>query len=206
MGASLRFLRGGRGRRRRQAHEQGLAACGVLGDGEAGKDEAGPPKGIPKGLVPWAGAGRARWSPAGRHGENAAAEEMGKGFALSGAPAKPPDGQIAWGEQLFPRYTHIRRAALQRLCPQGKQRRMRTLAAPLARPGKAASFSRPARMWRGINALWRGRNAPLPEASEATQIEASAPVRAVRKRGRSSLRRLLYRRTKLVDTFFSVSG
>ena len=33
----------------------------------------------------------------------------------------------------------IRRASLQRLCPQGKQRRIRTLAAPLARQGKAAS-------------------------------------------------------------------
>ena len=185
---------------------RGLPPAAFWGTERRGKTRPVPQKGFPR---DWS-LGRVRAEPAGlpagRHGENAAAEEMGKGFALSGAPAKPPDGQIAWGEQLFPRYTHIRRAALQRLCPQGKQRRMRTLAAPLARPGKAASFSRPARMWRGINALWRGRNAPLPEASEATQIEASAPVRAVRKRGRSSLRRLLYRRTKLVDTFFSVSG
>ena len=50
MGASLRFLRGRRGRRRRQAHEQGLAACGVLGDGGNGKMTAAPQKGILKGL------------------------------------------------------------------------------------------------------------------------------------------------------------
>ena len=37
----------------------------------------------------------------------------------------------------------IRRATLQRFCPQGKQRRPRTPAAPLARQGKAASPNAP---------------------------------------------------------------
>ena len=37
----------------------------------------------------------------------------------------------------------IRRATLQRLCPQGKQRRPRTPAAPLAHQGKAASPNAP---------------------------------------------------------------
>ena len=37
----------------------------------------------------------------------------------------------------------IRRATLQRLCPQGKQRRPRTPAAPLAHRGKAASPNAP---------------------------------------------------------------
>ena len=54
MGASLRFLRGGRGRRRRQVHEQGLAACGVLGTGDGMTEmmAAVPQKGILKGLDP----------------------------------------------------------------------------------------------------------------------------------------------------------
>ena len=48
--ASFRFCSGGRAHTRQQAHEQGPAACGVFGDGEMGKTEAFPEKGIPKGL------------------------------------------------------------------------------------------------------------------------------------------------------------
>ena len=43
----------------------------------------------------------------------------------------------------FPRHAMIRRATLQRFCPQGKQRRTRTPAAPLAHRGKAASPNAP---------------------------------------------------------------
>ena len=58
MGASLRFLRGGRGRRRRQAHEQGLAACGVLGDGGNGEDDSRSPKRDTQGTGPLGGCGQ----------------------------------------------------------------------------------------------------------------------------------------------------
>ena len=40
-----------------------------------------------------------------------------------GAPARPPDGDNALRPCFLPRYAMIRRATLQRLCPQGKQRR-----------------------------------------------------------------------------------
>ena len=57
---------------------------------------------------------------AGKGGYAVPSTEKGrKGFAFPGAPAKPPDGQCAWGNRFFPRHTHIRRAALQRLCPHG---------------------------------------------------------------------------------------
>ena len=48
--ASFRFCSGGKAHTRRTAQEQGPAACGVYGDGEMGKTEAFPEKGIPKGL------------------------------------------------------------------------------------------------------------------------------------------------------------
>ena len=128
-----------------------------------------PQKGIPKGLVPWAGAGRARRSPRGMAGEKRcrgrggamdfapfmsagkggyavpSTEKGRKGFAFPGAPAKPPDGQCAWGNRFFPRHTHIRRAALQRLCPHGANSvEYAHSQRPLPAKGKAASFSRPA--------------------------------------------------------------
>ena len=85
----------------------------------------------------------------------------------------------------------IRRATQQRLCPQGKQRRIRTPAAPLARQGKAADarkslppFTREMRvcdrMARGgertANPILhlRGRRAPCPAgASSAAQSPAA---------------------------------
>ena len=78
MGASFRSAWGGGAGRRRQAHEQGPAACGRFGGRETGKDEAGPQKGIPR---DWS-LGRVRAEPAvlpaGRQGENAAAGEAGR--------------------------------------------------------------------------------------------------------------------------------
>ena len=50
-----------------------------------------------------------------------------------GAPGTFPDGQNAPKSCFFPRCAMIRRAHLQRLCPQGKQRRIHTPAASLAR-------------------------------------------------------------------------
>ena len=52
-------------------------------------------------------------------------------------------GETFRNPAFFPRHAMIRRATLQRLCPQGKQRRPRTPAAPLARQGKAASPNAP---------------------------------------------------------------
>ena len=49
-----------------------------------------------------------------------------------GAPVKFPDGQNVPNPLSLPRHAMIRRATLQRLCPQGKQRRPRIPAAPLA--------------------------------------------------------------------------
>ena len=60
-----------------------------------------------------------------------------------GAPVNSPDGQNVPNPLSLPRHAMIRRATLQRLCPQGKQRRPRTPAAPLAHRGKAASPNAP---------------------------------------------------------------
>ena len=46
-----------------------LPPAAFWGDGKTGEMARFPKKGIPKGLVPWAGAGRARRSPRGTAGE-----------------------------------------------------------------------------------------------------------------------------------------
>ena len=73
--------------------------------------------------------------PAGQQGENAAAGEAGEGLRVPWRADKAPLMRKALVELLFPRYTYIRRATLQRFCPQGKQRRMRTPQRLLARQG-----------------------------------------------------------------------
>ena len=92
MGASLRFLRGERGRRRRQAHEQGLAACGVLGDGGNGEDDSRSPKRDTQGTGPLGGCGQSPpFSP--RDGcENEAAAGRAGSFrrARSARRPRPP--------------------------------------------------------------------------------------------------------------------
>ena len=190
MGASFRSAWGGDGGDGGKPTSRGLPPAAFWGMGEMEGCLPSPKKGFPRD----GSLGRVRAEPAvlpaGQQGENAAAGEAGEGLRVPWRADKAPLMRKALVELLFPRYTYIRRATLQRFCPQGKQRRMRTPQRLLARQGKAASFPRPAGMRSGINALWRGRSAPLPE-SEATQIEASAPVRAVRKRGRSPLCRLL---------------
>ena len=108
-----------------------------------------------------------------------------------GAPGKFPDGQTAPQTTFSRDKPMIRRATQQRLCPQGKQRRIRTPAAPLARQGKAADarkslppFTREMRvcdrMARGgertANPILhlRGRRAPCPAgASSAAQSPAA---------------------------------
>ncbi len=190
MGASFRSAWGGDGGDGGKPTSRGLPPAAFWGMGEMEGWPPSPKKGFPRD----GSLGRVRAEPAvlpaGQQGENAAAVETGEGLRVPRRADKAPLMRKALVELLFPRYTYIRRATLQRFCPQGKQRRMRTPQRLLARQGKAASFPRPVGMRSGINALWRGRSAPLPE-SEASQIEASAPVRAVRKRGRSPLCRLL---------------
>ena len=60
MDASLRFWWDGGGYRRRQVHEQGLAACGVWGDGETGRRGRWPgsPKRDTQGTGPLGGCGQ----------------------------------------------------------------------------------------------------------------------------------------------------
>ena len=59
-----------------------------------------------------------------------------------GAPGKPLEGRNVPKPCSLPRRAMIRRATLQRLCPQGKQRRPRTPAAPLALPGQGSVAQR----------------------------------------------------------------
>ena len=56
-----------------------------------------------------------------------------------GAPGKFPDGQNALSPRFLPRYAMIRRATLQRLCTQGKQRRPTHTGSAPCPQGKAAS-------------------------------------------------------------------
>ena len=56
--AALRSAWGGRAHRRRQAHEQGLAVCGVLGDGATGKSGDVPLKRDSQGSGPLSGCGQ----------------------------------------------------------------------------------------------------------------------------------------------------
>ena len=55
-----------------------------------------------------------------------------------GALEKSPDGQTSPRKTLSREPHKIRRATLQRLCPQGKQRRPRTQQRPLAQRGKGS--------------------------------------------------------------------
>ena len=226
MGASFRFCSGGRAHTRRQAHEQGPAACGVFG-GRGLRESGGcSPKRDSQGSGPLSGCGqsppvsprdglgmrrrregrnvgslRAREAGVGRMrrmfaaksdgGEAClqdAASDTAEGVAgrrarsvcerarisvpggetrdvpvprhagkflpgrpargghrapFPGAPGKFPDGQNALSPRFLPRYAMIRRATLQRLCPQGKQRRMRTHAAPPCPPGQGSVISPP---------------------------------------------------------------
>ena len=73
------FRLGDKGSRRRQAHAQGLPPAAFWGTGTGGGGPI-PQKGIPKGLIPWAGAGRARRSPRGMPGEMGRAEGRNAGF------------------------------------------------------------------------------------------------------------------------------
>ena len=72
-----------------------LPPAAFWGDGETGRRGDGgdgpvPQKGIPKGLVPWAGAGRARRSPRGMVAKTRRPREERAVFAAREAPPSPP--------------------------------------------------------------------------------------------------------------------
>ena len=160
-----------------------------------GKTEAVPQKGIPKGLIPWAGAGRARRSPCGTAWETGRAEgtEIGilsaqKGCSgvaripASDIPRPParlpaiPDGQSALTFCSLPRQTKTRRATLKHFCPAGANsvapaHRQR----PLPLRGKAAS----------LNARLRRRQAPAREP--AAVCSDCRPIRNETQRARPLL-------------------
>ena len=116
------------------------------GDGGCGKTNAASLKGIPKGLVPWAGAGRARRSPRGMVAWTRRPRGAQDGMLPSpGAPAKPFLKGRPFIHPTFPRDKPKSGApTLKRFCPQGKQRRIRTPAAPLAPPGQGSVAQRAA--------------------------------------------------------------
>ena len=108
------------------------------GDGGCGKTNAASLKGIPKGLVPWAGS--ARRSPRGMVAWTRRPRGAQDGMLPSpGAPAKPFLKGRPFIHPTFPRDKPKSGApTLKRFCPQGKQRRIRTPAAPLAPPGQGS--------------------------------------------------------------------
>ena len=112
-----------------------------------------------------------------------------------------PDGENVPKPCFLPRHAKIRRATLQCLCPQGKQRRIRTPAAPLARRARQRTqgscyllFPREMRvcdrMARGgernadlTRSSLRGRRAPCPAgASPAAQSPAAQSPKAPKAR------------------------
>ena len=130
MGAAVRSAWGGGGRRRRQAHEQGLAACGVGGRGP--RETAGSPKRDSQGSGPLSGCGQSPpVSP--RDGCVGAAASWSAGRYASSfrrACQTVPDGQSAPQTALSRDTPKIRRANSEALLPRrGKQRRSRTPAA-----------------------------------------------------------------------------
>ena len=80
-----------------------------------------------------------------------------------GAPGKFPDRQNVPNLCFLPRHAMIRRATLQRLCPQGKQRRPRTPAAPLA---QRARQRRPTLRRRQAAARGAAAVVPLPRPNQ----------------------------------------
>ena len=106
-------------------------------------------------MDPLGGCGQSPpFSPRDGMGKTLPRERRAKGFAFPGAPTKPPDAQSDWGNRFF-RDTPISGAPL---CSAFARRANSVEYAHtqrlLARQGKAAPFFRPARMRRGINALW----------------------------------------------------
>ena len=166
----------------------------ALGDG-ATEESPVPQKGIPKGLIPWAGAGRARRSPCGIAWETGRAEgaEIGilsaqKGCSgvaripASDIPRPParlpavPDGQSALTFCSLPRQTKTRRATLKRFCPAGANSVAPAhLQRPLPLRGKAAS----------LNARFRRRQAPAREP--AAVCSDCRPIRNEAQRARPLL-------------------
>ncbi len=92
------------------------------GNGGRGKTNAASQKGIPKGLVPWAGAGRARRSPRGMVAWTRRPRGAQDGMLPSpGAPAKPFLKRRPFIHPTFPpRQTKIRRANSEALLPAGQ--------------------------------------------------------------------------------------
>ena len=123
-----------------------VGACRLRRFGGWGRwrDACRPPKRDSQGMDPLGGCGQSPpFSPRDSRGKTLPRERRAKGFAFPGAPTKPPLMRKALVELLFPRYTYIRRATLQRFCPQGKQRRIRTHAAPPCPPGQGSVISPP---------------------------------------------------------------
>ena len=124
MGAAIRSGWGGGASRRRQAHEQGPAACGV-GDGRFPKRDS-------QGIDPLSGCGQSPpFSP--RDGCVGAAASWSAGRYASSfwrACQTVLEGQTVSSSIFAPRQTKIRRANSEALLPRrGKQRRSRTPAA-----------------------------------------------------------------------------
>ena len=89
MGASFRSAWGGDGGDGGKPMSRGLPPAAFWGTGRRGKVRPVPQKGIPKGLVPWAGAGRARRSPRGMVAKTRRPREERAVFAAREAPIAP---------------------------------------------------------------------------------------------------------------------
>ena len=108
---------------------------------------AGSPKRDTQGTGPLGGCGQSPPFPP-RDGcvDSAASWSAGRHASVPRARRKSPrDRQNVPKPCFLPRHTMIRRATQQRLCPRrGKQRRIRTPAAPLAPPGQGSVAQRAA--------------------------------------------------------------
>ena len=93
MGASFRSGWSGGGNRRRQAHAQGLAACGV-GDGAAGKNGCRSPKRDSQGIDPLSGCGQ---SPPGRQCRLTAPLARSRRLSAPRAGGRQAAIRSAWG-------------------------------------------------------------------------------------------------------------
>ena len=183
--------------RRRQVHEQGLAACGGLGDGAVGKWLPFPKKGFSRDESLERVAGRARRSPRGRLRENRGRGGAGTtGFCGHGKGRKGSAAGLARMPRMFaqkaravnaappvprrackpflmgkaPRLSvlsrdtsKIRRANSEAPLPRrGKQRRIRTLAAPPCSKGQGSVAQRPP-LQTAVPCSWACRRLlPLP--------------------------------------------
>ena len=127
LGAAFRSEWGEGASRRRQAHEQGLAACGVLGK------RLPFPKRDSQGSGPLSGCGQSPPFPPRDGCVDSVASWSAKGYA-SVPPARlpaVPDGQSAPTPRSPPRHAQNQARHSEALLPRrGKQRRPRTLAAP----------------------------------------------------------------------------